>query len=454
MSPVCSASTRSLSGARDDSAGIATDEAPDDRDRSNEKTKGGVSPHQNLEQSQRYPIASSHLTAVLASAHKAYPRNKYHRKMRLVHPMTIKLSRGAHLSSDRAVVDQTGPRYKHVPRPRRGKLSSMFAVYMEAAETPSRPMQLFLDDLRFLSSRPDKTLSMQTPTTLLPPALTLSQRQPPIDGALSSRAAASLQDLESIELESIKRFALYQSKTLPLESLTHMASRGYSFKDFAAWKWVLSGLTAEDAAARLEFFVVPSATVAANFAAIPIFVFLRLLRREDISQRAFALLLRQAWRLMGPYDQGKSDSTLNFVTPAAGPRQLPRFDLDSLALMVIRLLRLARKVWPMACVKIASLWTSYARIGLVVREVQQDEMSAEDSARLTFCYNRILSILALPANKRPFQSLHHRQRAQFMVIRQMNTFKPPLTIDREGYRAVVRVQLAHSKTVASGSGLA
>ena len=68
-------------------------------------------------------------------------------------------------------------------------------------------------------------------------------------------------------------------------------------------------------------------------------------------------------------------------------------------------------------------------------------------ARITFVFNSALSLLSCPTSMRPFQSIVYQQRAQFNLLRAMNEFEPQLTVDREGYRAVTRVQLAHKKSI-------
>ncbi|KAI4120653.1 MAG: hypothetical protein LQ338_006854 [Usnochroma carphineum] len=249
------------------------------------------------------------------------------------------------------------------------------------------------------------------------------------------------------ELESIKQVASYQMTVVATESLTHLAFRGYGLQDLAAWHWILSGKTAEEAALRFEILLKRPGPHPTDFGTVPIFVFLRLLRRTDVNLRALILFIRQAWRILGSFDQRKLDSAPEVTLQSTSSRKpLEAIGLDALILLVVRLLRHARTFWPASCVSIAQLWITHARLGRGIRQKEQDIMTEKDTVRLSFCYNRILSILSLPPNESAYQSLHHRQRAQFMVIRRMNAFSPPLTINREGYRGVVRVQLAHRKT--------
>ncbi|KAL8937960.1 MAG: hypothetical protein Q9211_003429 [Gyalolechia sp. 1 TL-2023] len=262
------------------------------------------------------------------------------------------------------------------------------------------------------------------------------------------KTSLSQQDLVATqELESLKQIATQQEEIIANQSLAYLRNLGYGLHDLAAWRWILDGKTAEDAATRLAILMKPPIGMSDDFAPVPIFVFSRLLLRIDMNRRALALLLRQSWQILGWLDQRKLEDNREItLQPTSPQRSLHSTGLDALVVLVVRFLRHARRVWPAACVDIAQLWNDHARVGQVIRPTKQNIMTERDAARLSFCYNRILSLLALPPNESPFQSLHHRQRAQFMVIRQMNAFNPPLAITREGYRAVSRVQLAHRKT--------
>ncbi|KAL8707893.1 MAG: hypothetical protein Q9225_007689, partial [Loekoesia sp. 1 TL-2023] len=249
------------------------------------------------------------------------------------------------------------------------------------------------------------------------------------------------------ELESLKQTAAHQAGMITDQTLAYLRYKGYGVQDLAAWHWILTGKTAEDAAMRFDILMKPPTGLSDDFGPVPFFVFLRLLLRTDISWRAFSLLLRQGWQILGSSDQCQLDDDPEITLQSTRTQKSPQpIGLDTLVILVVRLLRHARQVWPAACVRIAQLWVTHARVGQVIRPMEQDLMTERDAARLSFCYNRILSLLALPPNESPYKSLHHRQRAQFTVIRQMNSFNPPLEISREGYRGVVRVQLAHRKT--------
>ncbi|KAL8708819.1 MAG: hypothetical protein Q9220_006380 [cf. Caloplaca sp. 1 TL-2023] len=223
---------------------------------------------------------------------------------------------------------------------------------------------------------------------------------------------------------AVKKLGLARTRVLATEALDYIASKGYSLQDFAVWNFILSARSADVSASRLKFV---SDVRDPDLGLIPMFVFLQLLRRTDINAPTLSSLIMHAGHMLESTDHDGG--------------------IDTLVQLVTRLLRQSRKVSPAACVDIARLWVKHAKISKVGDRTKEKEMTEQDSARFSFAYNRILSMLALPPNMLPYQSLHHRQRAQFIVIRQMNTFYPPLTVTREGFRAVTRSQLAHRKTL-------
>lgn len=327
----------------------------------------------------------------------------------------------------------------------RVKLSSILATYIKfVSQVPGPDEDTDLSNETRLVESTTGGSALNAASTESAHLAALAKRE---EDHLQKPTSSQQESVATGELESLKQIASRQEEIIANESLTHLGTRGYGLHDLAAWRWILNGKTTEDAAMRFQILMKPPIEMADDFSPVPIFVFLRLLLRNDMSWRAFALLLHQSWQILGSLDQRKlEDNPKITLQSTSTQRSLQSIGLDALVVLVARLLRHARRVWPAACADIAQLWTDHARVGQVIRPMEQDMMTARDATRLSFCYNRILSLLALPPNESPFQSLHHRQRAQFMVIRQMNAFNPPLAINREGYSGVTRVQLAHRKT--------
>lgn len=230
--------------------------------------------------------------------------------------------------------------------------------------------------------------------------------------------------------------------------LEWLRRRGYDIIDLATWEWLFTAKTSEQAAIRLTKVANQSDPKLGAVKRIPTFVLLFLLRRRDFSPRSLRLLLEYVWdRLIYQGVAGFSSSPMH-SEPAAAKRFLyPELSEPTIMVMIIRLLRQARKVWPAAIVNISIMMTKFINgTGIYNGSPSGLPLSEQTSARMTFLYNRMLSLLAHPSPLGPFRSLLHRQRAQFIVLKRMDEFRPSLAVTREGYRAVTAVQLAHKKT--------
>ena len=233
---------------------------------------------------------------------------------------------------------------------------------------------------------------------------------------------------------------------------------GYDITNLMDWAWILKAETVEKAAKRLTVLTHTGVQKQGFFRSVPHFIFLFLLRRQNTNARAVRLLLVYVWKWME--QPGKTVNAMALQNPRAkelaNDVNTVRFVIDDPLLMredmfmvmVIRLLRLARQVWPAACESIVALLCRYLD---GVNFHRNSSLSADEAsdgeARLTFMYNTILRLLSMPSSLHPFQSALFQQRAQFSLLRRMNKFDPPLLVDRKGYRAVVSMQLMHKKTL-------
>ena len=247
------------------------------------------------------------------------------------------------------------------------------------------------------------------------------------------------------------------------ENTRFLHRRGWDVTDLMSWTWILTSETTERAAKRLLIVADQGFTKVRGGRSIPQFVFTFLLRRRNPSAEALKSMLVYSWQLMEKSEslleplpplekladealQGKSFATTHVVK---NPEDDPLGMKESVfMIMVIRLLRSARKVWPAACDSVVALINRYLD-GLNFRKdaSQTTNLTLEDTARLTYMYNTLLKLVSLPASIGPFQSAFHQQQAQFSLLRRMNQFQPPLIVDRRGYRAVISMQLRHKKTL-------
>ncbi|KAF1352112.1 hypothetical protein BDV97DRAFT_139950 [Delphinella strobiligena] len=233
-----------------------------------------------------------------------------------------------------------------------------------------------------------------------------------------------------------------------------LLKHGYDVTDLHNWISILTTQDSLRAARLLTGASGPPESLVDDHNSIPAFVFLTLLRRRQLSPAALRLLVEYlpTWcRAVA-----LSDSTGLSTWPrdsAASPDQYedtaePRPDLRSAVFRAcMRSCRHARRVWPAAVPAIARNLISFLRLPPSADSaIIEDELPAQPIAELTKLFNRALHLIGQPIAIEPFKSLGHQETAQALILRHMAEHTPPLAINREGYRAVTRVQLAHKKT--------
>lgn len=100
----------------------------------------------------------------------------------------------------------------------------------------------------------------------------------------------------------------------------------------------------------------------------------------------------------------------------------------------------ALRVHPGALEHIASLW-----VKCMARFPIKDSDNVPINAILTLFHNRFLFCLSGPAASEPMKTLYNQINAQGHVLQHMVSLNPPLNLNREGYRGVLRVLLARPK---------
>ena len=228
----------------------------------------------------------------------------------------------------------------------------------------------------------------------------------------------------------------------------------WDIKDLMNWAWILQAKDADLTAMRMATIERYGCERAQGGRAVPPGIYLFILRRRGFTARGLRLLLIQAWKLMeyastwppsqdesAPAQGTQAETDDFFRKTVPEPKEhISGLKEDVFIMIVVRLLRHARRVWPAACENIISLFCQY------LNGLNFYERNGHDDARLAFIYNTVLKLLAAPASTQPFISATRQQRAQFAVLRRMNQFDPPLVVDRRGFRAVIKMQLMHKKT--------
>lgn len=233
---------------------------------------------------------------------------------------------------------------------------------------------------------------------------------------------------------------------------TWLQTRGYSIADLVAWRWIISACSSETAIARL---VVLANSRKYGFTAghVPIFLVLLLLRRRDFNDCAFRTIITFVWGRLLDQDALENSGIANDNAGPLSVEASPKMDehlffrQGNIIVLIIRLWRRAREVWPAALPSVAEIATRYLGRAEKTKNPTPDTPANLNHRRLSSFFNSLLCLLALPTSKEPFVSIISRERAQFIIIRKMTQFDPPLVLNRKGYRAVAQVQIAHRKTI-------
>ncbi|CAD0107052.1 unnamed protein product [Aureobasidium uvarum] len=109
-----------------------------------------------------------------------------------------------------------------------------------------------------------------------------------------------------------------------------------------------------------------------------------------------------------------------------------------------------RRVWPVALTVVATWLTRQLRLSddrlLRFQEPAMHENNCAFVSHLTSRFNHALRILSQPSHISPFKNVVFQEAAQAIILKHMADHTPALAIDRVGYRAVARVQLATKKS--------
>ena len=219
------------------------------------------------------------------------------------------------------------------------------------------------------------------------------------------------------------------SKVYTPEYLKILHEKGHEVEDVMTWSWIVTSKSADRAVKRL--FAISSHLSNVGRTPVPLFIFLLILRSRNISATGLKLLMNMLW-------------TRAPIPGVHHPPSLHQIQVSeqSAVILIVRLIRHARKAWPEAFPEIVSLMTQL--IGHSDRGTLP--MKPERAQRLCHIHNRILTLLSLPTSANPFRAVAIQQQAQFRLLRRMNQFEPQLPVTREGFRALAKVQVAHKKT--------
>jgi hypothetical protein len=208
---------------------------------------------------------------------------------------------------------------------------------------------------------------------------------------------------------------------LPTNDARFLARMNYGIADIKAWAAMVTELDSVKAANSMHARVVRY-----GVRSVPLPIISYILRRPYIAPIALRTLLDHLWILFADL----SDSAVKTVSP------------DAVFVVFNRLIRHARDVWPSALPSIADFLIRFLP---KVRPNRDGDMAPSAHA-ITFMLNKAMYLLSEPTAIAPFKDINYQEKAIIRILSAMAENDPPLQITREGYRAVVRLQLASGKT--------
>ncbi|KAI1837528.1 hypothetical protein DTO006G1_3006 [Penicillium roqueforti] len=260
-----------------------------------------------------------------------------------------------------------------------------------------------------------------------------------VDPLLSSMSDKSTEKDLNIALQKVFRSTSHD----------YLSSRGYDAADVTAWAWIMKSQNAHEAMVRLFLFETDRAKSGATSPNIPPFIPLHLLRQQNLDAHTFRLLLIHSLHLMSGHTfpiaeapSGVAEHDLELPPEVFRPQ----IDSGTCMILVVRLIRHARRVWPQSLLTISRAFARFLSAPRADNAERSALVTRNDDRVKTVKFNECLWLLSIPANIAPYRSTSIQQQAQFELLRAMATHKPVLPVTRQGYRAVVAVQLAHKKT--------
>lgn len=219
---------------------------------------------------------------------------------------------------------------------------------------------------------------------------------------------ASIFDKSESQSDSETRHQLW------LQEASALAKRRYKFSNPEVWDETIGHPNPRTAASALETIVQQSPD-----GPLLMFPLTYLLRRHRFDAGSLRTLINVAATLL---------------------RRRTSLAENTAFIVFIRLLRHAREVWPPAIPAITALMLAH------LPTLHRTEKTPEQLARLTHMLNQAMQLLSLPTAIEPYKDAAHQELALARILGVMSTHSPALHVSRQGYRAVVRVQLLLPKT--------
>jgi hypothetical protein len=208
---------------------------------------------------------------------------------------------------------------------------------------------------------------------------------------------------------------------LSRDDMRFLARKNFDLEDVEAWAAMVTEPDSFKAASILQ-----ARAASHGVRSIPLPIFSYILRRPYITARALRILIVHAWNLFAELEASEDID----VSP------------DAVFVVFIRLSRHAREVWPEALPSIADYLVRF------LPDIKRNNRGYvyPSANAVSFMLNKAMYLISEPTAVAPFVDTSYQEAAVIRILSAMAEHDPPIVINREGYRAVIRSQLASQKT--------
>ena len=264
-----------------------------------------------------------------------------------------------------------------------------------------------------------------------------------------SSATAQLR-LEDILYRCIERQALVKDddSTMEVSELSDeekdlLESTGYSISAIGFWADVVMNKDLYETAVHLKALEGEEST-----APIPLFILFHVLRRPYLNARTMRVLLRISFKSLGWYDSFEDAKSL---------------DKEDVFTLFTLLLRRTRDVWPRAMPSLVDMLLRY--YPPKQSDVEEDGSSGnlyayrpteatngeagpreDELSALSFRLNKAMRLFAIPTSIHPFRTIPIQENCVIRILRFLAEYDPILEVNRDGFRALILIQLAQPKS--------
>ena len=226
--------------------------------------------------------------------------------------------------------------------------------------------------------------------------------------------------------------------------------QGYSVEQLHLW---VNALLEEDSVIAAQH-ITSSTRLDGVESIIPHFILLTVFRRKHITTQALRMLVdhvNNAWALPHSRPVVKRRFFTGTDQKARHDTAIGQVSVQDVLILehslflyhaFTQLIRHARQVWPQCLEAIAQQWTI-----LVPTSARTAQAPPQQRAILSFLHNRFLFLLSEPSTSQPYKNIAYHAAAQGTCLQHMASANPTIDLSHEGYRGVLRVQLAHRKTM-------